>query len=168
MAVSLSQKVTPEHVACWQFSSQIYAQPGVADQLLAAQARYQIWVNDWLFALWQAQHQRTVRPTFYRQLQQHQRWRQQVILPWRTQRQQAKKAACMGYRTLLSSELALEWCDQMTLALRARQLTEPTPLTAPSACLDQSIQRISAATPNAAERLQPILMQALARVTETA
>lgn len=161
LVTSLSQKVTPEHIAFWQFSGQIYAAAGVAEPLLAAQEQWHIWINDWLFALWQAQQQRVLRPTFNHQLRQQYQWRQQVVVRWRKQRQTAKAEHPQRYHGLLAAELALEWCDQMTLAQRARQLTQPTAAQSPLECLQISLHALSAPTPRAAQTLAPVLSNGL-------
>jgi len=161
LIISLSQKVTPEHVAFWQYSNQVYASTGVAQPLLAAQAQWQIWINDWLFALWQAQQGRVLSPTFNQQLLQQHRWRQQVIVGWRHQRDAAKAKSPPHYSKLLSAELSLEWCDQITLAQRARQLTQPMATRDPSIGLQHSLSYLSAPTPAAAQLLMPVLRSAL-------
>ena len=164
MVISLSQRVTPEHVAFWQFSGQIYAASGVAEQLLAAQAQWHIWINDWLFALWQAQQLRILNPTFNQQLLRQHQWRQQIIVRWRNQRLAAKAELPHQYRAQLVAELALEWCDQMTLAQRARQLTQATAQHTSLDCLQQSLTRLASATPEARQMLIPTLEHALSEL----
>lgn len=105
----------------WAFAWQIYAQAGVAKHLLTRQERDQIWINDWLFALWQAHKGNTVIRDFRREIQPWQRWRDRVIVPWRCYRASLKAAstqspgALVSYQKAKQAELSLEWHDQRYL-----------------------------------------------------
>ncbi|MCH8552559.1 MAG: DUF2390 domain-containing protein [Natronospirillum sp.] len=132
----------------WRFAGTLYASPGVAARLLDHQDRDGIWINDWLFAAWQAGKGNILRKDFRGLVDTHNDWRTQVILPWRAWRKQVKEqsqglAGQEAYKRLLRAELALEWHDQAWLTRQYQHLTEPASALPLASRLALSIQRAS-------------------------
>lgn len=132
----------------WRFAGALYASPGVAARLLDHQDRDGIWINDWLFAAWQAGKGNILQEDFRCRLDTHSDWRAQIIVPWRAWRRQAKEQAQgatgqEAWQRLLRAELALEWHDQAWLTRQAHYLTEPANTQSLVNRLALSIQRAS-------------------------
>ena len=100
----------------WQFALAFYAQPGVAEQLLALQNDHAVSVNQMLFAFWLASEKNklTGLPA---DTDESTRWRRQIVVPLRQIRfllrqQRAdellKIATDDCYQQLLAAELATE------------------------------------------------------------
>ncbi len=111
----------------WQFAGRLYARPGVAARLLQHQDVDVIWINDWLFAAWQAAKGNILHADYRTLITSHTAWRQAVIVPWRAWRHQLRPGADTptGYRLyhqVLQAELALEWHDQAWLWRQAGRL----------------------------------------------
>lgn len=127
----------------WAFSWRVYQQPGIAAQLLRWQDDAGIWVNDWLFALWEVHQGSTVRPDFRQQIAAWQNWRTAVIVPWREWRRTCKANSPALYARALAAELALECSDQAYLYCHRAELCEPAPDLDAAETLTLSLQRLS-------------------------
>lgn len=128
----------------WAFSWRVYQRPSVAAQLLQWQDDADIWINDWLFALWQAGKGNTVCPDYRPQIADWNVWRNQVIRPWRDWRRQCQDGPVLVYQRAKAAELALEWCDQAFLYRHRKTLCMAVdPGTDTLRCLEQSLQRLT-------------------------
>ncbi|MCH8553479.1 MAG: DUF2390 domain-containing protein [Natronospirillum sp.] len=161
----------------WSFAGQIYTQVGVATHLLSRQEQDQIWINDWLFALWLAHKGNTVAVDFRCQISAWQHWRDQVIVPWRRYRKRLKASSMAGdekarrqYQRAKQAELSLEWHDQQYLWRHRSSLSAgPEPTTRDrEQCLSLSLQRLSGASTDTLSDSVSLLLSALEACTDSA
>lgn len=117
----------------WTFSLSVYAREPVARGLLQEQEQRDIWINDWLFALWSGRQGNTLAPDFRQILTDWQAWRDAVIRPWRARRMAAGRVNNGAYRAMKSAELALERSDQAWLFHHRHALWSGTVLAPPAA-----------------------------------
>lgn len=148
--MSVPLTCSPSTLLCplWPYAGRIYGHPGLALHLLRCQDESGVWINDWLFALWQAGKGNILVPDYGVQLGDWQAWRTDILVPWRRWRRQLKgsEAEHSGlYQRAKDAELALEWHDQQRLCAWVSRLvvTDPDPHRRLEERLLLSLQRIA-------------------------
>ncbi|EPJ50839.1 MAG: hypothetical protein OFPI_18930 [Osedax symbiont Rs2] len=119
----------------WRFALSFYAQPEVAEQLLALQNEHAVCVNQMLFGFWlAAEKQKLTR--LPADTDEAIRWRQQVVAPLRQIRfwlrqQRADAPLNMAtddcYQQLLAAELATEQVELAYLFASSDEYSETAP-----------------------------------------
>jgi len=148
--LSVPLTCSPSTLLCplWPYAGRIYGQPGLAHHLLTCQDESGAWINDWLFALWQAGKGNILVPDYGVQLGDWQVWRAAILVPWRHWRHQLKHSETRQsglYQRAKDAELALEWHDQQRLCAWVSRLvvSDPDPCRSLAERVLLSLQRIA-------------------------
>ena len=130
----------PAPPSLWDFSVQLYGQPGVADACLSLQEQHGLDVNLLLFGIWSDLFGNggLDLEAFERITREASAWRDQVIIPTREARRAAKRGhpsltaseSEAVYRRMLDTELALEKTEQTIIERIAADAANVRPVVA--------------------------------------